>query len=201
MGLDDRLFWLAIGCVLGFFVGYMVRSLRVLQEIKAELDEVDSIVKEEQTVRKARKRRKDNADGWMSNRVAADISMGVVVVLVVWSAFAAQKNSNDLEDNVKQDKINSCESGIDSRTVQRQTVDAVYELASGSLTKLTPKEIAALTPEQVVRYNAFVDDINKFRTNMYAKIQPSDRCKGLVPEESKTPPTPSIPQLTTPPSS
>lgn len=199
MGLDDRLFWLAIGCVLGFFVGYMVRSLRVLQEIKAELDEVDSIVKEEQTVRKARKRRKDNAEGFMSNRVAADISMGVVVILVVWAAFATQKNSNELEENVKQDKINSCESGIDSRTVQRQTVDAVYELASGSLTQLTPKETAALTPEQVARYNAFVDDINHFRSNMYEKIQPSERCQDLVPKESTKPPTPAIPQLTVPP--
>lgn len=89
MSLDERIGWLLLGCMIGFALGYIVRSLR---EIKEEIQEVDK------TVKRAR-----NEEGFMRNPIVADVALLLVIVLTVWAAFASQKASNDIQDT--QDRI------------------------------------------------------------------------------------------------
>ena len=86
MAFDDRLGFLLLGGAIGFILGYIVRSLR---EIKEELDEVDEIVK--------RRDHGGNDRGAVSLRLVEQTALVVVLILVVYAAFASQVASNNSE--------------------------------------------------------------------------------------------------------
>lgn len=88
MGLDDRLWYLLLGCLIGFVLGYITRALR---DIKEELQEVEHVV------------RKKDERGFMRYPLVADLALILVVVVTVYAAFASQKASNDVKD--AQDRI------------------------------------------------------------------------------------------------
>lgn len=101
MGLDDRLEWLLIGCVLGFFAGYATRFFREtnmsLKEIKEELDEVDEIVK--RTPRGGH-----NENGFISAELAVKIALPIVVIITALAAFQSQialNRSHDVQNESK----------------------------------------------------------------------------------------------------
>lgn len=94
MAFDDRLQFLLLGMAIGFVLGYLVRLVR---EIKEELDEVDDIVKKELG------NHDRGESGFMEIRYLKDIAILLVVGLTAWASFVSQKASNDSQDT--QDRI------------------------------------------------------------------------------------------------
>lgn len=84
MDLMDRLIWMSFGMIIGFALGHIVASLRAIKE---EVDEIDTIVKNER-----------NDSGFMRFPLLADIALIVVLAIVVWGSFMAQKASNEVEE-------------------------------------------------------------------------------------------------------
>lgn len=91
MGLDERFWYLILGGVLGFIVGYVVRSLR---DIKEELHEVDEIIKRDHRNHDRDESGKVQMDRHMFNNIA----LVVVIGICVWAAFSTQKTNNELEE-------------------------------------------------------------------------------------------------------
>jgi hypothetical protein len=89
MGFDDRLSLFLLGCLIGSVVGYIVR---LLQEMKAEIHEVDEKF---DTINPPHDH---DERGFLRYPVFANITLLVVLVLVVWASFASQKASNDVEE-------------------------------------------------------------------------------------------------------
>lgn len=95
--MDTRLGALLLGCVIGFILGYIVRSLR---EIKAKVDRVDKHVTEKAP-------RGD--DGFTTPEWLKNIALLIVVAITAWSAFASQHNSNEIKKSSDdRDKIVAC---------------------------------------------------------------------------------------------
>lgn len=186
MDWNERLGWLLLGMLAGFVLGYIVRSLR---EIKEELDEVRDLEREIVDHHPDKKE-----DGWARPRLVDDIALGVVILLVAFSAFLSQKASNDVEENYKQDTIARCVTGVEQRNVQRQTVDAIYNLAIGSIKR--DKSQPPLTKQELILYNRYIDRVNAFREDLYSKIKPSPLCAPYVKDDVVKPPTPPQPPLT-----
>lgn len=122
----------------------------------------------------------------------------ICLVLVVLLAFyLTERNQNDDEErearNEKADEIARCQSGEDSRNVQRDLVDAIYNLAVGSIAR--DVEDPPLKPEEVKLYNAYIDRVNHFRSETYAKIHPSALCAPYVEDDDVKPPSPPTPRF------
>ena len=181
MDFNERLGWLILGGLVGFVLGYIVRSLRVIKEdvgaIKDEVDEIDEIVKEKREHRRA-------DDGFMHVRILRDVILLAVVIVVAWSAFASQKASNDVkaqQDRI--DQITVCNSEFLARTIRilnirtdavQARADANYELqkAQAKFFKLL-LEIPPL-PEADQRQAAeeYVEALNTFvRVSKQTKAQ------------------------------
>lgn len=98
--MNQRLLYLAIGCIIGFVLGYMVRSIR---EVRAEVEEV----KEE--VIKDHRSDKGSDAGFIKNGIANYVALFLVVGLTAWSAIVSQVASNDVKGSQhQQDRIVSC---------------------------------------------------------------------------------------------
>lgn len=117
MGFPDRLGWMILGCAIGFFAGYVVRYL---QDLKEELDEVDSIVKHELGKRASDKvpdQRKE--DGFLRNDLFKDVMLLVVVIVTVWAAFASAHTSNEVKSSQQeQAATNDCTKEYLTKTVK-----------------------------------------------------------------------------------
>jgi hypothetical protein len=181
MGLDDRLTLFLLGCFLGFVLGYLVRSLR---EIKESVDKIKHDVGHEDR----------DERGYSTSDVFVHVSLVVVLILTAWASVASQLASNKLEESQKQIIVSFCESGQDSRAVQRQLVDAVYNLAVGS----TERDLNAppLSDKRLKMYNDFIDRVNNFRSSTYEQIQPPHKCAPYVDDFNVKPPTPPVPHIT-----
>lgn len=194
MDLIERAVYLAIGGVLGFILGYIVARL---SEIKEELDEVDHIVKYEL-------KHQRNEEGAFRFPQGRQVVLLLVVLLVAYSAFLSQKASNDIKKQAKEDiakveaqtktaLVERCKSGVDTRTVQRDTVEAVFNLATATLPERTGG--AKLSESQKQQYNAYIDRVNDFRDDMYTKIRPSEQCAPYVEDDNVLPPPPPYPRF------
>lgn len=174
MSLDERIVWSLIGCFIGFVLGYIVR---ILQDIKEELDEVDDIVKDN-----VHKRDELGAVSW---DFVSRVALFLVVVLVAYSAFVSQRASNDVKANVENDLVERCKAGVDTRTVQRDTVDAVYNLAKGLTVR--KKNDPPMTAKQRAATRQFLHRLDSFRNDMYGKIHPSQQCMPYVHDDNVKP--------------
>lgn len=90
MELSERFGWLVFGMAIGFVLGFIVAQLR-------------SIEKKVETVDEHFKQSKEDERGFMRIPLVADVLYFLVLVIVVWSAIASQKTSNEVE--VTQDCI------------------------------------------------------------------------------------------------
>jgi len=136
MSLDERLLWLLVGCVIGFFLGYFVRTLR---EIKEELGDVDERLKKEASPRKK------NDRGSIRDTIVMELGLLLVVLITIYAAFSSQKASNEVHDQQKQQaRVISCTneylvktiSALNERTTYSQdSVDANVKV-QGSLLSL-----------------------------------------------------------------
>lgn len=106
----DRLGWLLLGCLIGFVVGYVVRSLR---EIKEELNETGEIVKD----------KLGDEKGFVKLPEWKNMALFLVVLITVWAAFSSQKATQDAQDAQDQMQI-----VVDcNKTYITKILDAVHE--------------------------------------------------------------------------
>lgn len=92
MPIDDRIIYFVGGCILGFFLGYVVRTLR---ETKEELDEVKDIVKGEGSVKRHKDERGELDTSYIL-RTWKNWALLFVVALSVFASFKSQDVSNDV---------------------------------------------------------------------------------------------------------
>lgn len=145
MDLSERVGWMLTGMVLGFVLGYIVRSLREIEksqrETKKEVHEINDIVKH-----------KKDQKGFMRFPIVADALYFLVLILVVWGAFASQHAVNEAqktqecirEFNVKQgEALQNRDEAIKAGTLAEidlwTTYNSLYRAA-----KVDPKEIPSL---------------------------------------------------------
>ena len=115
-----------------------------------------------------------------------------MMVFVFYAAFATFQNGRNLEQAQKDNFASLCKSGEASRTVQRKTVDAIYQLAVGAIQR-DPDH--PFTKEEIVQVNAYIDRTNAFRSKLYRQIKPSKVCLEYVDDDHVKPPTPPQPHL------
>lgn len=173
MDLLERLIYFGIGCGIGFILGYISKGLR---EVQMRLDERDEV-------------------GKINWELLSRFALGLVVALSAYAAFVTQDTSNDLKDNFTQDKISRCEAGVDSRNVQRDTVQAIWELSVSVLAR--DPALPPLTEAEIIGTNNFINQVNKFRREQFKAIVPSETCLDLVEDDSVPPPTPDYPLVKT----
>lgn len=89
MAFDDRLEWLLLGVLLGYFMGYVTRSLR---EIKEGVDKVEAFLRN-----KPRPAKKKADDGGVNRERFNQIMLLLVVVLTAFAAFRSQYAANQAE--------------------------------------------------------------------------------------------------------
>lgn len=89
MAFDDRLQYLLLGMAIGFVLGYLVRLVR---DIKEELDEVDDVVK-----KLGNEDHERNQDGFVKVSWIANVALLLVVGLTAWASVVSQKASNDVK--------------------------------------------------------------------------------------------------------
>lgn len=148
MGLDERITWMLLGCVLGFTIGYFARTL---QEIKVEVEEcileVHEIKEEVGEIDTFMKDRDRNEGGFMRIPWAADILMITVLALCVWASVSTGNTNNKLEsavsdlkavqkaDNVQDrriEKITQCTLEFTSKTIRALNERTTYTQAQAN---------------------------------------------------------------------
>ena len=91
---SDRVGWILLGMALGYII-------RLLQEMKKEVHEVDEIVtRREQRSKTKKPRRERDEGGFMRFPLAADIAMGLVFAMCLWATFTTGATNNKLEDAI-----------------------------------------------------------------------------------------------------
>lgn len=166
------------GCFLGGVLGYLVCIVRYMRN---DLDEL--VVAEHEK----------NESGSARFLTFQNFAVMSILLILGLSLFYAQRNSNDIQANYAADEKARCEAGVDTRTVQRDLVEAIYDLATSFIDR--DQNAPPLTAEERIRYNAYVGRLNEFRESMYANIKPSELCAPYVSDDNVKPPTPSYPLL------
>lgn len=87
MDLSERVGWMLLGMAVGFILGYIVASLR---DIKEEVEEIDDMVKHKLPPRDER--------GFMRIPLVADVLYFIVLLIVVWGSFSAQRAVNTAQE-------------------------------------------------------------------------------------------------------
>lgn len=177
MTFDERLTWLLIGMVIGGVLGYFAHALRDIRSTVHHLDDQS----------------RHNEDGLVRKPLLLDIVLLAVVILVAYAAIQSQQATNALKKQSKENEIARCESGADSREVQRDTVDAVYNLAI-SVVERTP-DAPPRTKQEIIQTNVYIQRVNDFRDRMYEKIVPSEQCEPYVEDDNVKPPTSPAPPV------
>lgn len=144
MDLLERAIWLSIGGVVGFVLGYIVRSLH---EIKETVTEVDNIVKGQDSDARSK-----TEDGLLRRPLLLDFVLLIVVAFTVWASFQTAYVNNRLnntiacitEQNVEYAKALSARdvavsSGVQSEIDLWTTYERLYKIA-----KSNPKKIPVL---------------------------------------------------------
>ena len=164
MGWPERLEWLLLGCMIGFILGYIVRTLR---DIKEELDEVDDMIKEDHGIERNSER------GALHAPTAAGVMLIVVVLITVWAAFASQKASNDVKATQDQlARVTQCNKDYLSKTINTINSRTRYAqrqaIANVELQKSQSRFVALLLkqppPSERQAHDAFVEYLNDLNT-------------------------------------
>lgn len=92
MGLDERVFYLLIGFLIGLFVGYVTRSLR---DINEKVTEELEIIKHEHDERG--RARIPSISELVERTTIQGLALFFVVALTAYSAIVSQVNSNEVK--------------------------------------------------------------------------------------------------------
>lgn len=115
--VTTRILYLLLGCVIGFIVGYIVRSLREKNETVEEVDE-PMIIKLPGT----------KEGGLIQSRLGTNLALFLVVALVAWAAFSSQVASNKVRDSQKEQDLSvTC-----TETFLASTISALNARTSNS---------------------------------------------------------------------
>lgn len=166
-----------IGCAFGYVLHIIVSVVRGTKE------EVDELLD--------RERKRDEA-GLLEHRVAFNVIFATMIIFVFYSAYASFQNGRHLERAQEDNFAALCRSGEESRTVQRKTVDAIYQLAISAIQK-DPEP--PYTPAQIIQINSYIDRTNAFRARLYQQIRPTKECMEYVTDDNVDPPTPPQPHI------
>lgn len=128
MDLDERLSWLAIGCLVGYCLGYLRSIIITLKDIKEELDEVDDIVKH----------RDRDERGTMKRPSWQNIALFVVVLLTVFASFQSQVASNR-SDQAADRANNISEKVIQLQREEKQNVDCLTQVLFDAINALNER--------------------------------------------------------------
>jgi len=105
MEMDDRIGYILLGALIGFVLGYIVRSLR---EIKTGVDKVENAVKHQTA----------DERGAMSYRTVQSLALVSVVALTAWAAFSSQSAVNSVKDTQSNiNRVTMCSQQFLSRTI------------------------------------------------------------------------------------
>lgn len=196
MDLADRVWFLILGCFIGFALGYITRALHTIERSVEEIKHTDDpayIPEEDKNQVKRPEWFTWKRPDWLTfNRVA----VALVVVLTAFSALQAQRAVNKFEQAQLDSRADRCESGQNLRDAQRSTVEAVYRLAIGSAER--SEKDPPLTPREVEAYNDFIHRVNTFRREQYKILVPTAECVPYVDDVDVDPPTPPYPLYETP---
>lgn len=183
MDLLERVVYFGLGGAVGFVLGLIVARLRVIKE---EVDEVLEIERQNNGLG-------HNERGMIRLPAWPNVAVALVVLLTAYAAFVSQKTSNDFKADNEEEFISRCQAGVDNRNVQRELVEAVYNLATGAAKR--DENSPPLTPELIRQYNAYISRVNEFRSGMYDKIQPSKDCAPYVDDNNVKPPSDPFPTI------
>ena len=172
MGLSDRVSYFILGMVVGLILGYIIKSLHNIDE---KVTEVDDMVKEQRDER-----------GFMTNRLIADSLMILTLIVVVYSAVAAQLSLNtDRENRQTSRATTQCNSQILNQTVlalnERTTFSAEnsqasVDLAKGQLEFLT-QGVAGDPPPSASVFKAALQNYVA-RVDNYVEVNEKAKAKG-----------------------
>jgi hypothetical protein len=163
MDWSERLMWLLLGCMIGFILGYIVRTLR---EIKDEVHEVDEIVKHDREIGNSER-------GALHGPTAAGVALIIVVGLSVWASFASARTNNDVQHTQAQLKqVTDCNKDYLSRTIGVINARTRYAqrqaIANVELQKSQARFINLLLhdppPDQATSLAAFHEYLNDLNT-------------------------------------
>jgi hypothetical protein len=184
MSMSERILFLALGCFLGFVLGYIVRALR---GIEYKLDRVERL-ETMRELRELKERAIRNDDGIVTNRVLWNSALLIVVIMSVWASITSQIASNHVRDNSnavkkaadqvkvvqkQQSLVTSCNAEFLSKTLDalnerttytRQQADNNVDLVQKQaeffgifLRKVQPPQ-----SEVLKLFRAYVDALNQF---------------------------------------
>lgn len=120
MTMDERIAWLAVGCVLGYIV-------RTLQEIKREVHEVDEIVT----------KRKPDEEGSISFTLVLNVMILVLFATTIWSALRVEQSVDKSDSaiaansaqNDRIEEISSCNLEYTAKTIAALNSRTTYTKA------------------------------------------------------------------------
>ena len=152
MGLDERVFYLVLGILIGFVLGYFTHKL---QNIEEKVEEVDMIVK------------KDRGEGgfirfpswssikrWFSKIDIKHVALFIVVLLSAAASFQSQIVSNKIERNSAEDqktqerivRILTCNSSFLGKTIVALNERTTYSADQADANvKLQKEQLRLLT--------------------------------------------------------
>lgn len=172
--LLERAILLGVGLFIGFVLGYIVRSLRIMEK------EVHEVCEEN------RRLHEKGEGGFMQvNRVLTDLLYLLILAIVLFGVWRSQQALDAAKEQAKQNDISRCESGEDVRVVQRGIVDAIYSLALGFTVR--DNDDPPRTEQEKEELTAYVSSLDNFRENTYDKIKPSELCAPFVEDDNVEP--------------
>lgn len=182
MDLLERAIFFAVGLGAGFVLGLITASIRRIQE---EVHVVKDIVEHGQPEPDENK----GEEGFLRRTTFNQVALGILVILTAYAAFTSANTSRQVEQNL-------CRGGVESRSVQREMVEAIYNLATGAFPR--PKLRDEVSAEEILQYNAYVTRVNEFRINLYNRIGPSAVCEKYVDDAGVKPPSDPFPLIEIP---
>lgn len=189
MNLDTRVGWFILGCVLGFIVGYVIRSLR---EIRQKVEHVEEFVTHEVDKDGDSKSKKQKTGVFDRSKVLSNIGLLIVVILTAASAFLSQKASNGVKSNQEYlSQITACNQHYITKTVSAlnaRTKNSLEQIEANKILQekqaeffalilSEPKPSDAKARSKALEYskalNEFVTSSNKTNNNIEENAYPT----------------------------